>query len=94
MSTSMSDVVTTGSRVDLWVALPDPASPQDALLPPQELVSGLEVRAVAEDSSVFAGSDQVQVQALVPQDDLPDVLAAVASEGLVTVVPAPGGGVG
>jgi len=94
MSTSMSDVVTTGSRVDLWVALPDPASPQDALLPPQELVSGLEVRAVAEDTSVFAGSDQVQVQVLVPQDDLPDVLAAVASEGLVTVVPAPGGGVG
>ena len=94
MSASMSDVVTTGSRVDLWVALPDPGSPQGTLLPPEELVSGLEVRAVDEDTSVFAGSDQVQVQVLVPQDVLPDVLAAVSSEGLVTVVPAPGGGVG
>jgi hypothetical protein len=94
MSTSMTDVVTTGTRVDLWVALPDPASPQGALLPPEELVSDLEVRAVDEDTSVFAGSDQVQVQVLVRQEDIPDVLAAVSSEGLVTVVPAPGGGVG
>lgn len=91
MSASMTDVVGTGSTVDLWVALPDPASAQGALLPPEELASGLEVRSVHEDTSVFAGSDSVQVQVLVPEDDLSAVLAALTSEGEITVVPAPGG---
>lgn len=91
MSASMSDLVGPGSTVDLWVALPDPASPQGALLPPEELASGLEVRSVHEDTSVFAGADAVQVQVLVPQQDLSSVLAALASEGQITLVPAPGG---
>lgn len=91
MSASMSDLVVPGSSVDLWVALPDPASPQGALLPPGELASGLEVRSVHEDTSVFAGADSVQVQVLVPETDLPAVLAALSSDGLITLVPAPGG---
>lgn len=95
MPAAMQDIVTAGSRVELWVAMPDPgASTQVALLPPELLVDDVEVREVHADTSVFAGSDTVQVQVLVSSDDLPVVLAALTAEGQITVVPVLGGGVG
>lgn len=94
MPAAMTDIVSPGTLVELWVAMPDPASTVTALLPPELLVADVEVREVHEDTSVFAGSDTVQVQVLVHRDDLPDVLAAIAAEGQITVVPVLGGGVG
>lgn len=95
MPAAMQDIVTAGSLVELWVAMPDPgASTQAALLPPELLVDDVEVREVHADTSVFAGSDTVQVQVLVSSDDLPVVLAALTAEGQITVVPVLGGGVG
>lgn len=91
MSSAMQGLVDKGATVDLWVALPDPASTQRVLLPPEELVAGVEVGDVHTDTSVFAGGDQVQLQVLIPEADLPAVLAALASEGEITVVPRPGG---
>ncbi|WP_156251928.1 hypothetical protein [Pseudactinotalea terrae] len=95
MPAAMQDIVTAGSLVELWVAMPDPgASTQATLLPPELLVDDVEVREVHADTSVFAGSDTVQVQVLVSSDDLPVVLAALTAEGQITVVPVLGGGVG
>jgi hypothetical protein len=94
MPAAMQDTVTAGSRVELWVAMPDPTSTQAALLPPELLVEDVEVRGVHADTSVFAGSDMVQVQVLVHQEDLPDLLAALTAEGHITVVPLLGGGAG
>lgn len=94
MDAAMQDLVAKGSVVDLWVALPDPGAPQGELLPPEPLVTGAEVRAVHASSSVFVGSDQVQVQVLVGEDDLASVLAALTADGVIHVVPQLGGGVG
>lgn len=91
MPATMQDIVTPGSRVDLWVALPDPGSTQRALLPPELLVEDVEVREVHTDTSVFAGSDSVQAQVLVATADLPGVLAALAADGQITIVPVLGG---
>ncbi|WP_420112617.1 hypothetical protein [Pseudactinotalea sp.] len=94
MPAAMQDIVTAGSRVDLWVALPDPGSTQRELLPPELLVEDVEVREVHTDTSVFAGSDSVQVQILVSTTDLPNVLAALSADGQITIVPVLGGGAG
>lgn len=94
MDAAMQDLVGEGSVVDLWVAMPDPAGSQGALLPPEPLVTGAVVRAVHASSSVFVGSDQVQVQVLVDEDELGAVLAALTADGVVHVVPQLGGGAG
>jgi hypothetical protein len=91
MSAAMQDLVTAGSRVELWVAMPDPTSPQGGLLAPELLVEDVEVRDVHADTSVFAGADSVQVQVLVHEDALPDLLAALAADGQITIVPVLGG---
>lgn len=80
-----------GSLADVWVALPGEAGPTAALQAPQLLIGDVQVAAIHEDTSLFAGSDQVQVQVLVPSDDLSEVLAALSSGGEITIVPQPGG---
>lgn len=94
MSAAMQDVVGKGSVVDLWVAMPEPGSAQGDLLPPELLVSDVAVRDVHASSSVFVGSDQVEIQVLVPEADLSAVLAAITADGVIQVVPQLGGGVG
>ncbi|MFV0252329.1 MAG: hypothetical protein ACK5H2_03230 [Beutenbergiaceae bacterium] len=90
MSAAMQDVVQKGTAVDLWVALPDPSA-SGALLPPQPLVGRVEVSNIHEDTSVFAGVDELQIQVLIPESELADVLSALSAGGQVTVVPVPGG---
>lgn len=94
-----------GSFVDLWFvpegpeeyeAAEDVVPSSDAAtgLPPTEpqlLVGGLTVAEVSEERSGLAVSAAVTVHVLVPEAELPTVLAALASEGSVQVVPVPGG---
>lgn len=91
VSAAMETYLTKGARVDLWVALPDEdTSRANQFLAPELLAENVEVWDIHEDTSLFAGADQVQVQVLVDVDRLPDVLEAVSSGGEITVVPLPG----
>lgn len=79
-----------GAHVDLWVALPDPeAGAGGALSAPEPLVESVEVARVHEDTSIFAGADQMIAQVLVPVDDLAAVLEAQTGDGQITIVPVP-----
>ncbi|TDE96082.1 hypothetical protein EXU48_07550 [Occultella glacieicola] len=91
MSAALEAYLEKGSRVDLWVALPDPDGEGVAPVgPTQLLVGAVEVWDVHEDASLFAGADQVQVQVLIEVDDLPEVLDAISADAVITVVPLPG----
>ncbi|MCK6212050.1 hypothetical protein KZX45_16020 [Georgenia sp. EYE_87] len=80
-----------GAVVDLWLAPPAPiggvgqsaaAAPEPALL-----AAELVVAEVVEDDSVLSGATGTSVELLVPRLDLPDVLAAVSTDGQLVAVP-------
>lgn len=90
-----SDGVVVGSLVDLWFVPPADAG-SDAVGrtagDPRALAVGLTVDQVDRPGGALAGGGTTVVHVLVPGDLLPDVLAALASGGLVDVVPVPGTG--
>ncbi|WP_147917950.1 hypothetical protein [Ruania zhangjianzhongii] len=90
LDAALADTIGPGSRVDLWVAEPAEGAGTQSLLPPEPLVQGVEVAQVHEDTSIFAGADQMIAQVLVPTDDLAAVLAAQTGGGQITIVPVPG----
>lgn len=87
--------VVEGSAVDLWfVPAPAGGAPSDAAATapvPRELAAGLTVAEVSEGDGAFALGAPVTVHVLVPVAELAEVLAALADEGAVEVVPVPGG---
>lgn len=85
-----------GASVDLWF-VPEPAEeePGDAAAPsdePRELVAGLTVAEVETPDGAFGVGGATTVHVLVPGDQLPVVLRALAGPGRVDVVPVPGSG--
>lgn len=90
VNSALADVLEPASRVDLWVAAPDPEdSAMSATLAPEPLVEGVEVAAVQENTSLFAGSQQMIAQLLVPREELAGVLAARAGDSQIMIVPVP-----
>lgn len=78
--------VAPGARVELWST---PADPGDAeRSPASRLVEGGVVRSVDEGSSLGMRSKSVEV--LVPAEDLPAVLEALAADDRVDVIAVPG----
>lgn len=73
-----------GALVDLWLTPPEDGTPV-------ALARSVVVQEVADEGGGLSSSTAT-VHALVPQDDLPSVLAALASDGHVDVVPVPGTG--
>ena len=57
---------------------------------PVQLASGLIVAEVSEPSGSFSVGSSITVHVLVPVDELPAVLAALAADGAVEIVPVPG----
>lgn len=84
--------VAAGSRVDLWATTPSSGGLGAASAPaePVLVAPALVVAEVVTDDALFAVSGEAVVEVLVPADDLPDVLAALAGEAVVTLVPVPG----
>lgn len=87
----LPSAVATGATVDLWLTRP----PVEAIggggspAQPERVAAGLIVADVVEDGAVLGAAASTSVEVLVPDADLPGVLAALASEGDVTLVPAP-----
>ncbi len=84
-----------GASVDVWFT-PSGAdavaegAPADAA--PRQLASALTVAEVSAPDGAFGTGGGRTVHVLVPVDDLPAVLAALAGDGVVDVVPVPGSG--
>jgi hypothetical protein len=84
--------VGAGSLVDLWLT---PAAPRGAVdgaqaQPPRQLAAALTVAEVGRAQGALAAGGAATVHVLVPVGQLPDVLAALASDGRVDVVAVPG----
>lgn len=83
-----------GSRVDLWWTPSAPTTPgaaSDVGAPaPRELAAGLTVAELSSPDGAFATGGARTAHVLVPVDDLPAVLGALAGDGTVDVVPVPG----
>ncbi|MBD7918046.1 hypothetical protein H9657_07100 [Cellulomonas sp. Sa3CUA2] len=83
-----------GSRVDLWFT-PEggsapPAGGAVVAVTPHELATALTVAELSSADGAFASGGARTVHVLVPVEDLPEVLAALAGGGTVDVVPVPG----
>lgn len=81
-----------GTVVDLWLAPPAPTGagvgqPAATAPEPALLAAELVVAEVVEDESMLSGTAGVSVELLVPPPDLPDVLAALSSDGQLVAVP-------
>jgi len=94
----MSRAVVAGASVDLWFVPADDGAAGSTMATtaqtsgaPRQLAAGLAVSEVSEETGTFAVGAGRSVQVLVPVADLPDVLAALAADGTVEVVPVPGG---
>ena len=79
-----------GSRVDVWVSLPDPAR-AGAFTEPERLVEAAEVSEVAESGGALGSGGTSTVQVLMDDEPLRDTLAALANGAEVALVLVPGG---
>lgn len=83
--------VTVGALADVWFS-PAPAAADAEPGAPRQLAAALPVAEVTRPERSLGGSSGNAVHVLVPQAQLPDVLAALASDGVLDVVPVPGTG--
>jgi hypothetical protein len=92
ISGPVSTSVVEGALVDLWLTrspsgLGGSAGPAEPAL----VAAALRVAGLRTDDSLFAGVGATSVEVLVPEPELPAVLAALVEEGEITLVPLPGG---
>ncbi|RXR26689.1 hypothetical protein EQW78_09305 [Oerskovia turbata] len=97
---ALSDRVTDGALVDVWFV---PAADGGATAPdrktadakdgsePYTLAAQVVVAQVAESGGTLVSGGPTTLHVLVPTDELPGVLAALAAEGEIAVVPVAGG---
>lgn len=95
VASGLSDRIVAGADVDLWHVPPAPAGttgaqPDAAAGEPVPLVQGVTVAQVDDEAGTFVAGGPVTVHVLVAEEDLPAVLAAVAGEGSIAVVPVGG----
>lgn len=90
---ALSSKVTAGSLVDLWLVSPQPAGAATAgttAPAPVLLADGLVVAELGERGSSLLAGGAPTVHVLTPTSALPQVLAALAGDGEVAIVPVPG----
>jgi hypothetical protein len=97
---TLSDRVTDGALVDVWFVPsseggaargPEPAGAVPGEGEPYELAQQVVVAQVAEAGGTLVTGGATTLHVLVPTDDLPGVLAALAADGEISVVPVAGG---
>ncbi|MET1153132.1 SAF domain-containing protein [Arthrobacter sp.] len=77
-----------GSRVDVWVSLPDGRNGFDQ---PEMLLAAAEVSQLADATTAFGSSGAERLHVLVGDDTLPALLHALANGARINVVLNPGG---
>ncbi|MGM7422447.1 hypothetical protein [Cellulosimicrobium sp. ES-005] len=101
VTTGLSERIVAGAAVDVWY-VPEAPGPTAAAEPgaaagdeapqPALLVSGVTVAQVDEGEGTLVVGGPTTVHLLVGVDDLPAVLAAVAGDGTIALVPVGGAG--
>ncbi len=93
VSGALSAAVVKGTLVDLWLTVPPATGIGVAAEPaqPSLVAADLRVADVSESDDLFAAGGSTTVEVLVPSGELPDVLAALSTDGEITLVPVPGG---
>lgn len=86
---SLPSQAVAGSRVDVWVSLPDA---RNGFGVPQLLLPSAEIAQVTEGASTLGGSKEKVVLVLVTDEQMPKLLGAQANKAKVAVVWNPGGG--
>lgn len=81
--------IVVGSRVDVWVSLPDERNGFD---PPQLMLPGVEVAALNVATGSLGAGRNTQLLVLVTDSQMPNFLGAVANRAKVSVVWNPGAG--
>jgi len=85
---SLPEQAVPGSRVDVWVSLPDA---KNGFAEPRLLLPGAEIAQVTEGSSALGASKQTVVLVLVTDEQMPKLLGAQANKAKVAVVWNPAG---
>ncbi|WP_265521853.1 hypothetical protein [Oerskovia flava] len=86
---ALSDRISAGSQVDVWFV---PAvSREQEVGDPRPLTGGVTVVQVAEGGGNLVVGGTSTIHVLVPTEELPDVLGALAADGTIAVVPVGGG---
>ena len=93
VTSGLSDRIRAGVVVDLWFVPDVPVSPEAAAARPEPatLAEGVVVEQVDAQDGAIVVDGTVTLHALVPEDVLPTVLAALSAAGTVAVVPVGGG---
>jgi hypothetical protein len=78
-----------GSRVDVWVALPDT---RNGFSEPTRLLRGAEIAQVTAGSTALASSRSTVLMVLVTDEQMPKLLGSQANKAKISVVWSPGGG--
>lgn len=78
-----------GTRVDVWVALPDA---RNGFSEPKLLLPGAEIAQVTAGSTALGSSRKTVLMVLVADDQMPAILGAQANQAKISVVWNPGGG--
>jgi hypothetical protein len=97
VTSGLSDRIVAGAEVDLWHVPPAPSATGEQGAPiqgvePATLVEGVTVAEIDEADGTFVAGGPVTIHVLVAAEDLATVLAAVAGEGSIAVVPVGGAG--
>ncbi|MDK1359535.1 hypothetical protein QNO00_04545 [Arthrobacter sp. zg-Y1219] len=78
-----------GSRVDVWVALPNE---RNGFKEPRQILTAAEISELTVDESVLGASRSTQLLVLVEDDDLAGLLSAQSNGAKIAVVLNPGAG--
>lgn len=88
----LPSTVRKGSRVDVWAVAPRSPGEASSVGTPQQLVRGAEVSEVQESGGGLGASGAHTVHVLLTDDDLPQVLTALADDSALSILPAGGAG--
>lgn len=86
---SLPDQAVAGTRVDVWVALPDA---RNGFSEPKLLLPGAEIAHVTPGSTALGSSRNTVLMVLVADNHMPALLGAQANQAKISVVWNPGGG--